>query len=176
MRSDNPIIDNILNRTSIRKFTDEDIDDSTIDILLRAGMAAPSALNKQPWEFIVVKDNNIQKQFVYAYRGAWMAENAAVAIVICGNTDQAIQGEEQLFWIDDVAAATENILLAAHSLGLGAVWTGIHANKERPERIKEILSLPCNIEPFCAIMIGHPAESPAPKDKFSKDKIHYNKW
>ena len=169
-------ISNIMTRTSIRAYTDEALTKEQIDTLLRAGMAAPSALNKQPWEFVVIDDKETLKALKGIYKGARMADQAAVGIAVCGNMQNTIEGEGQGYWVDDASAATENILLAAHAMGLGAVWTGVHVSDDRVTGVRELLSLPEYVTPLCVIMVGHPAESPEPKDKYNAEKIHYNKW
>lgn len=169
-------ISNIMTRTSVRAYTDEALTKEQIDTLLRAGMAAPSALNKQPWEFVVIDDKETLKSLKNLYKGARMADQAAVGIAVCGNLQNAIEGEGQGYWVDDASAATENILLAAHAMGLGAVWTGVHVSDDRVTGVRELLSLPEYVTPLCVIMVGHPAESPEPKDKYNAEKIHYNKW
>lgn len=169
-------ISNIMTRTSIRAYTDEALTKEQIDTLLRAGMAAPSALNKQPWEFVVIDDKETLKALKGIYKGARMADQAAVGIAVCGNMQNTIEGEGQGYWVDDASAATENILLAAHAMGLGAVWTGVHVSDDRVTGVRELLSLPEYVTPLCVIMVGHPAENPEPKDKYNAEKIHYNKW
>jgi nitroreductase len=105
-----------------------------------------------------------------------MAEKAAVAIVVCGDMEHTMPEEGQAYWIQDAAAATENILLAAHGMGLGAVWCGIYPRMERVASLKELLKMPANITPFCVIPMGYPAENREPKDKWNPDYIHYEVW
>ena len=105
-----------------------------------------------------------------------MLEQCALAIVVCGNMKKTMQGKGQEFWIQDCSAATENILLAANALGLGAVWTGGYPMEERVASISKALKLPETIIPLCTIVIGHPAESPTPKDKWKPENISYNEF
>lgn len=170
------IVENIMSRTSIRQFTDQTISADTVETLLRAGMAAPTAVNKQPWHFVAVTDKNKLKEMAINNPNAKMLEQAPLAIVVCGNMQKTLEGEARAFWVQDCAAATENILLAAHGLGLGAVWTALYLRDERAKSTIEALKLPDYIAPLCAIIIGHPAEQPAPKDKWNPENVSYNEF
>ena len=170
----NEAIKNIMTRTSIRKYTDQPVSKTDIETLLRAGMAAPTAVNRQPWHFVAVTDKAKLKELSGGRGG--MLEQCALAIVVCGNMEKTMQGKGQEFWIQDCSAATENILLAANALGLGAVWTGGYPMEERVASISKALKLPETIIPLCTIVIGHPAESPTPKDKWKPENISYNEF
>ena len=170
----NEAIKNIMTRTSIRKYTDQPVSKTDIETLLRAGMAAPTAVNRQPWHFVVVTDKAKLKELSGGRGG--MLEQCALAIVVCGNMEKTIKGKGQEFWIQDCSAATENILLAANALGLGAVWTGGYPMEERVASISKALKLPETIIPLCTIVIGHPAESPTPKDKWKPENVSYNEF
>ena len=172
----NAIVENIMTRTSIRQYTDQTISNDTIETLLRAGMAAPTAVNKQPWHFIAITDRMKLDSVAVANPNAGMAKKAPLVIVVCGNLKKALEGPAQAYWVQDCSAATENILLAAHGLGLGAVWTGIYPIKERLDAFNQLLKLPDTIIPLCAIVIGHPAEQPAPKDKWLPENVSYNEF
>ena len=172
----NETIENILTRVSVREFTGEKISDAQIDTLLRAAMAAPSAINKQPWAFIVVTDETVIAQLGEALPYSRCSNHPAVAIIPCGDLSKAIPGEMANFWINDVSAATENLLLAAHAMGLGAVWTGLHPDMNRASMVQEMLGLPEHIIPLCVVPVGVPAEQPAVKDKYLPENIHWNKW
>jgi nitroreductase len=167
-------INNIMSRTSIRQYTNEPVSKSDIETMLRAGMAAPTAVNKQPWHFIVVTDKAKLKELSGGRGG--MLEKCAVAIVVCGDMGKAMPGKAQEYWIQDCSAATENILLAANALGLGAVWTGAHPMADRVSSISKALKLPETIVPLCTIVIGHPAEQPKPKDKWKPENVSYNEF
>lgn len=173
---ENQAIKNIMTRVSVREFTGEKISDAQIDTLLRAAMAAPSAINKQPWAFIVVTDETIIAQLGEALPYSRCSNHPAIAIIPCGDLTKAIPGEMANFWINDVSAATENLLLAAHAMGLGAVWTGLHPDMNRAKMVQEMLGLPEHIIPLCVVPVGIPAEAPAVKDKYQPENIHYNKW
>jgi len=172
----NPAIDNIMTRVSVREFTGEKISEAQIDTLLRAAMAAPSAINKQPWAFIVVTDEALIAALGEALPYSRCSNHPSCAIIPCGDLSKAIEGEMGAFWINDVSAATENLLLAAHAMGLGAVWTGLHPDMKRAEMVQTMLGLPEHIIPLCVVPVGVPAEQPAVKDKYQPSNIHYNKW
>lgn len=173
---ENQAIDNIMTRVSVREFTGEKISAEQIDTLLRAAMAAPSAINKQPWAFIVVTDENLIAQLGEALPYSRCSNHPAVAIIPCGDLSKAIEGEMGAFWINDVSAATENLLLAAHAMGLGAVWTGLHPDMNRATMVQQMLGLPEHIIPLCVVPVGVPAEHPDVKDKYKPENIHYNGW
>lgn len=166
----------IATRTSVRSYdTSREVTDAEVEQLLRAGMAAPTAVNAQPWEFIVVKDREMLKALAAAHPHSQMSQTAGCAIVVCG-IDNGLEGEAKEFWIQDCSAATENILLAAHAMGMGAVWCGVHPLKERVAAIKSVLGIPYGAIPLNIINIGHIKAPSKPKDKWKPQKIHYNKW
>jgi len=173
---ENQAITNIMTRVSVREFTGEKISEAQIDTLLRAAMSAPSAINKQPWAFIVVTDEAVLAQLAEALPYSRCGNHPAIAIIPCGDLSKAIPGEMANFWINDVSAATENILLAAHAMGLGAVWTGLHPDMNRAKMVQEMLGLPEHIIPLCVVPIGVPAEQPEVKNKYKTENIHYNRW
>ncbi len=170
------VLENIATRTSIRAYTEQHVENSKIELLLKAGMAAPTAMNKQPWHYIVVTDKQQLNALAECNPYAGMAAKAPLAIVVCGDMLKAIEGNGREFWVQDASAATENILLAAHAMGLGAVWTGAYPGKERCEAIAKVLELPENIIPLNIIVIGYPSETPQPKDKWKPANISYNKY
>ena len=172
------VLDNIATRTSVRAFTDEPVSEADIETLLRAAMAAPSAMNRQPWEFIVLRDRDTLDALAGKLRYAKMLTQAPVAIIVCAETMITLRDGtvvENNFWEHDASAATENLLLAAHAIGLGAVWTAA-SDPERSAIVKEALGIPGTITPLCVVPIGHPAENPEPKDKWKPEKIHFNRW
>lgn len=173
---ENQAINNIMTRVSVREFTGEKISEAQLDTLLRAAMAAPSAINKQPWAFIVVTDEAKIAALGEALPYSRCSNKPAVAIIPCGDLSKAIPGEMANFWINDVSAATENLLLAAHAMGLGAVWTGLHPDMNRAKMVQEMLGLPEHIIPLCVVPVGVPAEQPEIKDKYKPENIHYNEW
>ena len=167
-------VEAIMTRTSIRSFTDRAVSADTIEMLLRAGMAAPTAVNKQPWHFVAITDRAILDSLGGNGRQSKMWQESPLVIVVCGNLEKALEGPGQAFWVQDCSAATENILLAAHALGLGAVWTGCYPIEERVAMVSEALGLPEHIVPLCAIVMGYPNESPEPKDKWKPENVSYN--
>lgn len=169
-------IKNIMTRTSVRKYTNETVTKVDIETMLRAGMAAPTAVNKQPWHFVVVTDREQLNALAAANRGTGMAAKAPLAIVVCGDMQKTLSGIGQGFWVQDCSAATENILLAANALGLGAVWTGLYPNEDRANAVRDIVKAPEHIVPLCTIVIGHPADNPTPKDKWKPENVSYNKF
>ena len=168
-------IENIMTRTSIRQYKDQPVEQEKIDIMLKAAMAAPTAVNLQPWHFIVITD----KQTIGLLSGK-QPTNAPLLIAMCGDTDKTSTPDGKMklpdFWVEDVSAATENLLLAAHALGLGAVWTGVYPAMERVAEVANVLNCPNNIVPVAVVRIGYPDESPEPKNKFKEENISYNKF
>ena len=165
-----------MTRTSIRQYTDQPVEQEKVEAMLRAGMAAPTAVNAQPWHFVVINDKTKLNELAAANPRARMLKTAPLAIVVCGDMTKAMEGKGQAYWIQDCSAATENILLAAHALGLGAVWTGVYPMEDRMQPISETLKLPASIIPLCTIVIGYPAEQPKPKDKWKSENISYNEY
>lgn len=168
------VLDNIATRTSIRDYEARLVEKEKIEKMLRAAMAAPTAMNKQPWHFVVVDQRNVLDALAGTNPYAKMLKKAPLAIVVCGNTDKMIEGGGRDFWIQDASAATENLLLAAHAMGLGAVWTGAYPSEERCISISKVLSLSDNLIPLNMIVVGYPAEQPQPKQKFKEENISYN--
>ena len=173
---DNAVINAIMTRTSVRAFLDKPVSDDTVELLLKAAMAAPSAKNSQPWAFVVIKDRGILESLGASLPNAKMTATAPAAVVICGDLNKALPGEAREYWIQDAAATTENFLLAVHALGLGAVWTGVHPISERIRILKNTLKLPENVEPFCLIPFGWPAEPGTIKDKWDPSIVHQDIW
>ena len=179
-------LDVIMSRTSIRSFTGDPVSKEQLETILKAGMAAPTAMNGQPWRFVVVTDKEkIAEVFASGFRGEMFTKAGAV-IVVCGQTtsmgrpfgqpDAPEQEMPNLFWYEDCSAAAENILLAVKALGLGAVWTAGYPAEERIAPISAALGIPDNVKPLCIIPVGVPAEDPAPKDKWKPENIHWEQW
>ena len=176
VEAQNSAIDNIMTRTSIRKYKQQPVEDAKIETMLRAAMAAPTAVNKQPWHFVVVTDKKVLGELAGQGRRGDMLRNAPLAIVVCGNLEKTLEGDAEDFWIQDVSAATENLLLAAHALGLGAVWTGLYPIVERAGQVAQVLGMPEYIMPLCTVVIGYPDEQPTPKNKWNPENVSYNKY
>ena len=160
-----------MGRSSVRSYTSQTIEEEKIDMLLRAGMAAPSACNKQPWHFIAITNREILNQIPSFSPYASMVKQAPLAIVVCGNLNKTLEGKEQEFWIQDCAAATENILLMAQGLKLGAVWTALYPLQDRYQGMQKLLHLPDNLVPLNTIVIGYPKEMVKAKDKWKKENV-----
>ncbi len=167
-------METIMTRTSIRSFTNRTVSADTVEMLLRAGMAAPTAVNKQPWHFVVIDDPAVMDSLGGNGRQSQMWKEATLAIAVCGDLNKAMEGPGQPYWIQDCSAATQNILLAAHALGLGAVWTGCYPIEERVANVSRVLNLPENLIPLCVIVMGYPNEQPAPKDKWKPENVSHN--
>ena len=170
------VLNTILKRTSIRSYENKTVEKEKIEKLLRAGMAAPTAMNRQPWHFVVVTDKGQLQKLSEANPYAAMAAKTPLAIVVCGDMNKAAEGNAREFWIQDCSAATENILLAATGMGLGAVWTGIYPSKERCTDVAKVLGLPESLIPLNTIVIGHPDADVSPKDKWNTENISYNTY
>ncbi len=163
----------IRTRRSIRQYTDEAVPQETVKALLRAAMSAPSAGNGQPWQFVVVDDRAMLDQIPSVSPYAAMCKHAKLAILVCGDTTK----EKYLgFWVQDCSAAIMCMLLAAHEMGLGAVWTGAHPMPDRVAGLKRLLGLPESVIPLGLVVIGHPAKTVPPQDRFQEERVHHNKW
>jgi nitroreductase len=169
------ILENIFSRKSVRHFTGETVLQEKLELLIKAGMAAPSANNKQPWAFIGITKRLILDNLAEGLPYAKMLAQAGGAIVVCGDMDR-IDPNKPAYWIHDCAAAAENILLATEAIGLGAVWTALYPYKERYSLVQEAISLPETIIPLCIIPVGYPTGEDQPKEKFKTENIHWNKW
>lgn len=175
----NAALECILTRTSVRQYQpDRTISRDTVETLLRAAMSAPTAVNKQPWAFIALDDRAALDSLAQVLPYARMLTKAPLAIVTCGDLSKAIDGEDadKGFWIQDVSAATENLLLAAHAMGLGAVWTGVYPDAERVKDVQERLGLPANVIPLAVVPVGYPTGPQKPKEKWEPANVHFNKW
>ena len=165
-------LDAIMGRRSIRKYTGEKIPEKDIDILLKAAMNAPTAHNNMPWHFIVVDDRKVLDKIPEYHQYSKMLGKASHAIVVLG--DHKLQDTD--FWIHDCAAATENILIAAHAKGLGAVWLGVHPGEDLIKGTKELFGVPDNVTPLGIISLGVPDEEKPPRENYDEKRVHRNKW
>lgn len=167
-------LENILTRTSDRLFVPgKTVEAEKIESILKAAMAAPSGVNRQPWHFFVVSDRNLLCQLADALPYCKMAKDAGVAIVVCGDKTRFLDGDDATLWVQDVSAASENILLAAHALGLGSVWTALYPHQDRMEHTRKILDIDGNFVPFNVIPIGYVRTPHHPIDKFRSSAITY---
>lgn len=174
--AENSTVETIMTRTSVRTYSERPVSKETVDTLLRAAMAAPSAVNKQPWRIVVIDNRETLQYISENFSSMTMANTAQLAIVMCGDMSATLDGDAHDYWVEDVSAATENLLLAAHAVKLGAVWCGIYPKKDRVATFSKLLNLPGNIVPMACVCIGYPAGDQAPKDKWKPENIHYNSW
>ncbi|MDD4858418.1 MAG: nitroreductase family protein [Candidatus Krumholzibacteria bacterium] len=161
----------IFARRSIRAYTGEPVSGEEITKLLKAAMAAPSGKNLKPWHFVVVRDRTTLGKLADVHPYGKMLAGAAAAIAVCG--DSAISPD---LWVQDCAAATENILIAVASLGLGAVWLGCHPREDRVSAIKAVLGIPEHIGVLSLISIGRPGEKKEPRTQYDGKRVHDEKW
>lgn len=164
------LVQTIFARRSIRRYTTERVSEEDIKTLLEAAMAAPSAANSQPWHFVVATDRETLDSLADTHPYGKMLFQAPLCVAVCG--DPACSDQ----WGQDCSAATENLLLAAVALGLGAVWLGVHPREERIAAIRRVLGIPANIIPLNLISIGHPAEERPPRTQYSEARVHREQW
>lgn len=165
----------IMNRRSVREFTAEGVDEGSLDRLVRAGMAAPTAKNTQPWAFIVVTERERLDLLAGGLPFGKMLGKAAAAIVVCSSPEEA-NGQRVELAVIDATCASENILLAAEALGLGAVWVAVYPYEDRLAHFRSVLWIPDSVIPLCVIPLGHPVVTKHPIDKFKPEKIHRERW
>lgn len=167
------ILEAIHTRRSIRKYQDKEIPDEMIRTMLSAAMMAPSAGDERAWQFVVVTDQDKKEQIATVHPYVSMIAKAPLGILVCGDlTKEKYEG----YWPQDCSAAMQNLLLAAHGIGLGAVWTGIYPMADRMAKFVSIFGLPDRIIPFGLAVAGWPAQSIPSKERYTQDCVHYNKW
>jgi len=174
-------------RTSIRSFTGEKLTEEQINTLLDAAMSAPTDANIQPWRFIVITDEEIKAGLYQGEKHKHMVTTAGAVIVVCGETSRMTKPHDadpdaepverpNKYWFEDCSAATENLLLAATALDLGAVWLSCYPTERIVDRIRAYLGIPENVTPLAIVPVGVPAENPEPKNKWNPENIHYDRW
>jgi len=168
-------IEFILGRRSIRSFLPGEIDATVVRKILEAAMAAPSAMAKDPWRFVVVRDRRTLLSLSETLSNGKMLVTAALGIVVCGDIEVA-HDRQLSYLLQDCSAAIENMLLAIHGLGLGGCWLGIHPRVNRITHVRSVLGLPDNIIPVACIAIGHPAEKKEPRTRYNETYVHYDRW
>lgn len=183
---DNETIRTIMSRKSVRSFTDQPIPAEYMETMLKAAMAAPTGSNIQPWHFVVLTDKSQYEKVFENNFNMRIFNSAAAVVVFCADTtvtrpprnnpDGEPVTRPSGTWRDDLGACTENFLLAAESLGLGAVWTAGYPYSDRYASMKRELGIPDPILPYCAVAVGYPAGDEQPKDKWKPERIHYEKW
>ena len=166
-------LDAIHTRRSIRRYLDKPVSEELIQKLLAAAMQAPSARNQQPWQFVVIDDRAVLAKIPDFMPNAAMAAKAPLAILVCGDLDLE---KSEGYWVVDCAAATENMLLAAHALGLGACWCGVYPREKRMEGLRKLLGLPQNVIAHSLVVIGHPAEQVGAENRYREERVHRNRW
>ena len=167
------VMEALLTRRSVRNFIYRPVQDEIIELMLKAAMYAPSARNRQPWQFYVITAREVLRKIPDVHPFAAMTPEASLAVVVCA--DETILPYPER-WGIDCAAATQNLLLAAHGLGLGAVWCGVYPDPDRQRELKNLLKLPDTIHPFSLVPIGYPAEPLPVVDRFLPERIHINEW
>ena len=172
----NDTLKTIFSRKSVRSYTGGPVTDEQLTMLVKAGMPAPTAVDALPWDFIVITDKTVLKRLSDALPYAKMAVSAGAAIMVTGDLKRQFGGQDSLYWIMDCSAASENILLAAESMGLGAVWTAVYPDQARVAAVRSILGIPENAMPLNFIPVGIPTGQDKPKDKFDAKRIHKDRW
>lgn len=182
----NPSIRNIMNRKSVRSFKDQPIPQEKMEAMLKAAMAAPTGMNVQPWSFVIVTDKSNYDKIFEGNFNLKIFKSAAAVVAICADTTfkwTPKEGEDRTpvtlpnsIWRDDMGACTENFLLAAESMGLGAVWTACYPYLDRMEPVRSALGLPLNVVPYSLVAVGYPDGENQPKDKWKPERIHYEMW
>jgi nitroreductase len=166
-------VEAIFTRRSIRKYLDKPVPEELVEKLLAAAMQAPSARNQQPWRFVVIDDRAILAKIPEFMPNAAMVAGAPMAILVCG--DLSLE-KSSGYWVVDCAAATQNILLAAHALGLGAVWTGVYPREKRMDGLRRLVGLPEKVLAHSLVVLGYPAEQVQAVDRYQSERIRRNRW
>jgi len=163
----------ILTRRSIRRYEPTPVTEDQLKDLLEAAMAAPSAGNQQPWHFIVVTERRTLDAIAAVHPHAQMLKEAPAAVVVCGDTTSLRHVD---FWVQDCAAAVQNILLAATALGLGSCWVGVHPRAERETALRGVFNFPESIVPVAVVALGHGAEVKGPALRYQEERVHRERW
>lgn len=164
----------IFKRRSIRKFTAQPVEKEKLDIILQAAMSAPTARNVQDWEFLVVTSDEGRRKIEAAHPTGIIAANAPLSIVVCSNLER--EKTAQGYFAQDCAAAIQNMLLAAHALGLGSVWMGVYPRQDRVDNIKAAFALPPHIQPVAVVVFGYAAEEKPDQNRYDDKKVHFEHW
>ena len=167
------VFEALFTRRSIRRYSEQEVDKQIVDKIIQAGMYAPSAVNKQPWHFVVFNDHVTREAIMEVHKSSSMLKYTQACILVC--YDEDLQHDEG-YGVIDCSAATQNMLLAAHALGLGACWVGIYPRGTRMAALKSLFQLPKKVIPFAVIAMGYPAEEKNTPDRFKPERIHYEKW
>lgn len=174
MSEDNPTLNAIYGRRSIRKFQPRPVERETLVELLKAAMAAPSAVNSQPWEFVALTEpavvTSLQEKMDYGHYAA------PAIIVVCGSPATALNPSGEVYWVQDCSAAVENILIAATALGLGSLWVGVYPRSHKVEAVSQLTGLPESVTPLALIYLGYPAEQKPARTKFDEKRVHWEHY
>lgn len=165
----------IFGRRSIRVYSPGEVSEPDVDKMLEAAMAAPSAMTKDPWRFVVVRDRQALRRMAAELPGGKMLSTAAMAIVVCGDLEVAFERQIS-YLLQDCAASIQNLLLAAHGLGYGACWVGVHPSEEAMSRIRAMYSLPAPIVPVAVISLGVPGEEPGSRTRYTAGYVRRERW
>ena len=166
-------LDAILFRRSIRRYAPDQVTDESVTRLLEAAMSAPSSGNEQPWHFVVIKSRKLLDDIAQIHPNAQMLKGAPLAIMVCGEERRE---KYKGFWVQDCSAATENILIAAHALGMGSVWVGVYPIREKVDALRRLLGIPEYIIPFSLLPVGYPDETKPPSRRYDPERIHRDYW
>jgi nitroreductase len=163
----------LLNRRSIRKYSEKKIPDKSIDSILKSAMYAPSAMNNQAWQFVVINQRQKLDDIIKVISHAEMLKSAQAAVLVCGDLNL----EKNVDYIQqNCSAATQNLMLCAHGLGIGSCWIGVYPVKEIISRLQELFKLPEYVIPISLVSLGYPAENPIAEDRYKTEKVHFNMW
>jgi nitroreductase len=165
----------IFGRRSIRVYSPGSITEAQVRQMLEAAMAAPSAMTKDPWRFIVIENSETLNQLTKFLPGGGMLSTAAAAIAVCGDLDATFNRSES-YMLQDCSAAIENLLICAHGLGLGGCWVGVHPDDKAIQGLKQLLGLPIPVVPIAVISLGLPGEEPGPRTRYNAEYVHREKW
>lgn len=168
------ILNIIFSRRSIRKYTEQKVPREALIDLLKAAMAAPTACNNQPWEFVAVDDEGVMDQLRAGLRHG--KYNAPAAIIVCHNPKIGKNPDCDQFWVQDCSAAVENILIAATGMGLGTVWLGVYPKPDTIEMVRRIAALPEEVTPLAVLYVGYPAEQKEPRTQYEERRVHWNRY
>jgi nitroreductase len=170
-----PRLGPILGRRSIRAYQDREVSDDLVTAMLEAAMAAPSAVARDPWRFVVLRSREVRAKVAEGLPHGKMLESAGVGFAVAGELEAAHDGQLS-YLLQDCSAAIENLLLAAHALGLGAVWLGVHPREPRIQHLRRVLSIPESVLPVACIAVGYPVEQKAARTRFDARYVHYDRW
>ena len=171
----NPKLNCLFSRRSIRAYQPKDVGEDLVHDILEAAMAAPSAVAKDPWSFVVVRNHDMRTKIAEALPNGKMLADAPIGVVVCGDLDRA-HDRQLSYLLQDCSAAIENLLLAANMLELGACWLGVHPREERIAHIRSLLNIPDGVIPMAVIAIGWPAKIKEPRTRYRDDAVHYEVW